>query len=158
MAACRTRIDLVQYLDMNEYDETPLPMNLQDEGSCLTATPADQMLTDSNLGMAVVSKVPAILKETKTVRSVNKILQSAHRYGFLVKYRGEHVGFIGQTLTPLVSMESNNAACTKEGQMRVSACSPHAKHFRKKARMATTDKGTGNLPVEKQISRDRGAS
>ena len=129
MITCKKEvIGLHEYIDINEYDETPLSMTF-DENEDTTSSASTAVVLRAGSSTAIIQRQPGVLHGAKTLKSVNKLLQSYHGYGMLVSVGDKFVGLTGSSLSSLFALESNDASCTREAQARLSGVSIHAAEF-----------------------------
>ena len=159
-------LDLVLYLDLARYDETPMKVrhellssNVSDDAFAGSGT------TTAGASGASVGASPATL--TSTAVSVAKMFSSEGRYCLLVRgtdtteagpAKERYYLIKGSTLTWNQILGAGTAALMAKALQETRAVSSNAEHFFWKTRVCTTDEASSNILCEKILESHRPAT
>jgi len=158
--------ELLEYIDGNRYDETPLGMRVREEllresgNSRVDDCIESQLLPDQRQQLSLVgARVPQAAGSSGTKL---KVMQTESSYTLLVKLMRDgsssYLMVRGGSATWLHAADRMNADVIKHLLAATSACSRGALQFAHRTRAVTTDKFPANFRAEESILADRGAT
>ena len=139
----------VQYLDLDSFDETPMPVARRDEAH------GRGQPGQSGSGENRSCFKPTQAKAKKIVQTT-KILQAKSGYSMLLRDdNGEFWIFRGSTINPLAHIETTSAECLKKCLSTRQAISEAAELFESKTRITPLDGAQSNERMERSEMRTR---
>eukprot|EP00971_Amphidinium_carterae_P319128 6343160-Amphidinium_carterae.1 len=147
------RQQLLYYMDVAAYDETPMFSAVHDGGA------GSSFGNAAGLEESVHRDIAWMKKYNVSVRNptqVTKLLQTQLGFALLVSSQQQMLAIIGQTHCPLQVMQSTSAPCLEKCLNIVGAVSTASDGFKLKCRGAATDKAGSNLKAERHLAMARG--
>jgi len=152
--------DLLCYIDLSNYDETPMPivakeLPTQEE---LQSFSSSQALCDAAPGVLAIPDLPH--ESFDKAKQCSKLFQSEQKFVALVRLRksGSPAGFAvlhGNSTNWLQRLEDTGALCVTAALQRTSAVSEFANCFKHRFREACTDDAKANQATEARLLAQR---
>ena len=159
-ALVSSAVELLMYLDLSRYDETPLKI-AHDHSQQGPSTSSGSALP-SSWPQGNASEVPGPSSSGRTT-SVAKILSSQHKAVFVFKVfsadglqdEDEVVALIYNSLSWNQILGSASGACLARALLESTGVTPHSKEFILKIRACSSDAAPSNLLAEKFVLASR---
>ena len=166
LSACLPRGNLLHFVEVAAYDETPLPVRIISD---VKGSQGAAVRTLASAGQVAIEDTPAAgdslalsASGSSTLRSSSsapqKIVQTQLRGGVLVRVGEALVTLIWRQPAPLQVVERTTARVFKHVQSRLSQCTPTTRLFSHRTRAAATDSYSAILAAEASLCEDRWGS
>lgn len=155
------REGLLLFIELCAYDETPLPVRMQNESGHTKGTqrPSSGALVpwseSQTHHMSVLSRTSTLLAGVRNVGGQQKILQTFQESGFILKRGDAYIMVVGGCVCPLQVLDRCTAPALEEAQLRISSVSRGASCFQDAMRIVCTDANAANTAAERMIVKER---
>ena len=165
--AVHSGCELLCYLDLNKFDETPMKLHLKHAVALPTSQAASQPADRGRSEWAEGPESCDAPSKSVTMKATakGKLFAVENKFAMLLKVPEllsptgtcQHLAIMGSSLTWLQVLERTTGSLTRKALQACCGVSPSAHAFQIKARVSTSDAAQSNDIAEKAMASDLGA-